>query len=133
MKNVFLYISNETMLSKLETELTSNGVTVVTISEQSLDGDEQQKVQEISNLIKQHKVTHVESGLRYLEMAVFKIAESAGIKALSSVYETAFFSNGQLPKHMGVGQVVGLNNEPEIDEGDVIATNFTQSYLPHFA
>ena len=132
MKNVFLYISNQTMLSKLEDELTSNGVTVVTVSEQSLDRDEELKLKEIASLIDKYNVTHIESALRYLETSVFEIAQSAGIKALSSVYETAFFNNGIPPKHMGVGEVVAINDEPEINEGDVIATNLTKSYLPHF-
>lgn len=133
MKKVFLYISNSTLPKKLEEELTSNDVQVITVSEQSLDRCDNNKVQELTSLIDTHKVTHVESSLRYLETMVFNLAQAKGLKALSSIYETVFFSGNTPPKHMGVGEVVAINNEPDIDEVDVIAKNFSNSYLAHFA
>lgn len=120
------------MLSKFEKELANNGIKVVTVSEQSISRDMSECKKEIMALIEEHSVTHIESFYRYLEEVVLEIVIKKDIKMLSSFYD-AVFVDELLPRHIGVGEVVELNNEPEIDEGDVIVTNITPNYLPHFA
>ena len=133
MKKVFLYISNKVLNSKFENELQEHDVKVVTISEQSLEKDHATKLEQIKEMIEKYDVTHIESFYRYLEEDIFKIAQEKGVKMLSSFYEGVPIGVSPTPIHIGVGEVIRLNECPEIDEGDVISNNITANYLHHFA
>lgn len=133
MKKVFLYISDQVLNSKFENDLLEKGVKVVTISEQSLEKDHATKLKHIIQMIEEYNATHIESFYRYLEADIFKISQDKGVKMLSSFYDAVPLGYTYSPRHIGIGEVVGLNKEPEIDEGDVTSCNIVDNYIPHFA